>query len=122
MHKFYDAARTFYTKVYEYCVKWLYLDDGFVKQYEFVDLFKRNNIPFNYVEKNLAYFRHIHQVVVKKPNKPNQTKQTNKTKQNKPNIAQDEYIEYQSMIKDKMPEKIWQEVTLAKERYRINVV
>ena len=29
---------------------------------------------------------------------------------------------HQSMIKNKMPDRIWQEATLEKERYRMNVV
>lgn len=56
----------------------------------------------------MAYFPHIHEALVSNPNILT--------------LVQNEYIEYQSMIKDKIPKRICQEATLEKKRYRMNVV
>ena len=50
------------------------------------------------MEKTLAYFPHIHETAVNDPNVLT--------------LVQDEYIDDQSMIKDEIPERIWQEATL----------
>ena len=89
----YDAVCAFYTKANEYCVEWLHLDPGFIKRCVFVDFFKRNDIPCNYIEKILAYFSQFHETMVNDPNVLI--------------LVQDEYIQNQSLIKDKIPEGMW---------------
>ena len=60
--KFYDSVRAFYERAYEYCI----LDD-FVKYCGFVDFFRRNEVPWSYIEKYLAFPSHIHETVVNDP-------------------------------------------------------
>ena len=63
----------------------------------------KNDIPFNYVERTLVYFPYIHETTVNGPNVLT--------------LVQDEYIEYQSVIKNEIPERMRQEATLEGEQY-----
>ena len=65
---FFDAVRAYYIRAYEYSVKWLRLDDEFVKHCVFVDFARQTEIPFSYVEKVLKHFCHIRRVVSEDPN------------------------------------------------------
>ena len=87
--KFYHTFRTFHTKAYKHCVKRLHLNDVFIKHCVSIEFSKRSDIPFNYVERTLTYFPHIDRTMV--------------TNLNILTLVQDEYIEYQSMIKDNFP-------------------
>ena len=65
---FFDAVRAYYTRACEYCVKWLRLDDEFVKHCVFVYFLRRIEIPFSYVKTVLKHFSRMHSVVSEDPN------------------------------------------------------
>lgn len=83
------------------------LDDGFIKQRVFVDLFKQNERSFNYVERTLIYSSHS----------LNHGKRLNIL-----TLVQDGCVKYQSMIKNEIRWRISQEANLEGERYRMDIV
>ena len=97
--RFYDGARAFFTKAFEYCSTWLRLDDDFLKYCTFVDVRNRANNPFSFVKKILPYFK-VHHSLINDANSLGE--------------LHDEYIEFQAMPDTGIPENIWKDAEIGK--------
>ena len=65
VNKFYSGVRAFFTTAFKYCCDWLQIKSDLLKYCTFVDFTKRKEIPFQYVERCIPYFKRIHEVVSK---------------------------------------------------------
>ena len=104
VNKLYYTVRGFYTKTYYCCVNWLRLDNGFVKKRVFVNSFKRNYICLH----SLGFLSFYSRERGKRPKCFNNSLGW--------------INENQSMINYEILERIWQEATLEREWYRMDVV
>ena len=95
---FYKGVRAFFSKAFQYCCMWLRLDDDLLKYCVFVDVRKRADTPFSYVEKTLPYFSHIHQTVKDNPALLED--------------VHDEYVEFQAMPDSDIPEAVWKSAAI----------
>ena len=57
--KFYDGVRGFYGCAYNYCVKWLNLDCPFLKNCQFADFKKRNQMSYSNIEQIIPVFSNV---------------------------------------------------------------
>ena len=57
--KFYDGVRGFYGCAYNYCVKWLKLDCPFLKNCQFADFKKRNEMSYSNIEQIIRVFFNV---------------------------------------------------------------
>ena len=64
---FYDGVRQFVFTTYKYFVKWLPLDDSFIKSCIFVDFERRNSLAFDDVQTVISSFTRIHSKLVEEP-------------------------------------------------------
>ena len=62
---FYDKARAFFLKVYQYCVKLLPLEDLLLKNSQFVKSELRSTPSFDSVQCTIEYFHLINTKVIK---------------------------------------------------------
>ena len=90
---FYDSVRAFYETVYEYCVKWLPVDDTLYKNCGFLDFFKRNTISFDCLTEILALFPNHFDSYINNPWKLDE--------------LEEEYLICQSMEESKIPKDMW---------------
>ena len=95
---FYKGVRAFFSKAFQYCCMWLRLDDDLLKYCVFVDVRKRADTPFSYVEKTLPYFLHIQQTVKDIPARLED--------------VPDEYVEFQAMPDSDIPEAVWKSAAI----------
>ena len=67
LDNFFDGARAFFSRAYEYCVKWLPLEDPLLKHCQFLDFEKRSNSSFDCVLRTIENFSNIHAKVIEQP-------------------------------------------------------
>ncbi|CAB4009886.1 ATP-dependent DNA helicase [Paramuricea clavata] len=92
--QFFDAVRAFFVKAYEYCVQWLPLDDLFMKHCIFVDFKRRTEVSFAHIEQTITHFKRIHETLMSDPSILN--------------AVEDEFIDYQAMNENDIPQTIWE--------------
>ena len=92
--QFFDAVRAFFVKAYEYCVQWLPLDDLFMKHCIFVDFKRRSEVSFAHIEQTITHFKRIHETLMSDPSILN--------------AVEDEFIDYQAMNENDIPQTIWE--------------
>ena len=95
--------RTFYRRGYDYCVEWLPLHDNLLKSCTFVDFGKRLEVDFSHVEQTIASFSRISNVISKNPSLIN--------------YVEDEFMDYQAMTDDDLPQNIWESAKLGDGGY-----
>ena len=59
LDRFYDGVREFYGCAYNYCVKWLTLDCPFLKNCQFADFSKRNEMSYSNIEQIILFFSNV---------------------------------------------------------------
>ena len=91
---FFDAVRAFFVKAYEYCVQWLPLDDLFMKHCIFFDFKRRTEVSFAHIEQTITHFKRIHETLMSDPSILN--------------AVEDEFIDYQAMNENDIPQTIWE--------------
>ena len=57
--KFYDGVRGFYGCAYNYCIKWFKLDCTFLKNCQFADFKKRNQMSYSNIEHIINVFSNV---------------------------------------------------------------
>ncbi|CAB4033388.1 Hypothetical predicted protein [Paramuricea clavata] len=92
---FYDGVREFYSTAFEYCTKWLLLNNTLLKNGVFVDFKKRNQCSMDNVEEVLSALEHIHSDLINDPRAMD--------------ILEEEFLAYQAMAETDIPEHIWKE-------------
>ena len=88
---FYDGVRQFFVTTYKYCVKWLPLDDPFIKSCIFVDFERRNSVTFDDVQTVISSFTRIHSKLVEEPVLLN--------------TVEEYFMDYQSLTKEEFLQK-----------------
>ena len=89
---FSNAVHDFFVKAFNYRVKWLPLDDSFIKNSVFVDFEKRNDINFDSIQEVIPSFNVIN----------------NKLMEDRLllNTVEEEFMDYQALTKDDIPSSI----------------
>ena len=70
--KIYDGLRGFYGCAYNYCVKWLKFDCPFLKNCQFADFNKRNEISYSNIEHIVPFFSNISSKIEEFIERPNE--------------------------------------------------
>ena len=108
----FDGARAFFSRVYEYCVKWLPLEDPLLKHCQFVDFEKRRNSSFDCVLRTIEHFSTIHAKLIEQPELLD--------------TLEEEFLEYQALMNDDITQSIWNETliqdTSQTEHHRMDMV
>ena len=93
VHKFYNGVRRFYGCEYNYCVKWLKLDCPFLKNCQFPNFNKTNEMSYSNVEQIIAFFSNVSSKIEEFPELYNET--------------EEQFLDYQAMNENYIPLRTW---------------
>ena len=105
---FFNGVRDFFVKAFNNCVKWLQLDDSFIKSSVFVDFEKRNGISFDGVQEVIQSCNVIINNLTEEPSLLN--------------TVEEEFMDYQAMTKDNILSTIWEAAKLSDNSYYMDVI
>ena len=88
-------ARAFFSKTCQYYVKWLPLEDSLFQNYELVDFDLRSTSLFDSIQRTVESFDTINQQLMELPKLLN--------------TLEEEFMEYQAVVKGDVPQYIWDE-------------
>ena len=91
--KFFDGARSFFSKAYQYCAKWLLLEDSLLQNCKFVNLDPRSISSLDSVQRTVEAFDTINRQLIEHPELLDP--------------LEEEFMEYQAMVKGDVPQHIW---------------
>ena len=107
--KFYDGGKGFYQCVYNYCVEWLKLDCPFLKNCQFTDFNKRNEMSFSNIEQIIPFSSNITSKIDEFPELYNE--------------IEGPFLDYQAMSENDIPSSTWKAAEIGDEKfYRIDVI
>ena len=106
--KFYNGVHEFFVTTYKYCVKWLPLDDLFIKSSVFVNFNERNSVSFDNVQNVISKFDRIHAKVIADPTILN--------------ILEEEFMGYQSLTRDDIPVETWEKAEVSDGSHWMDVL
>ena len=110
--KFFDGGGAFFSKVYQYCVKWLPLEDSLLQNCKSVDFDLRSTFSFDSVQCKVESFDTINRQLIERPELLD--------------TLEEEFMEYQAMVKGDVPQNIWDEAfvkdTSQSNHYRMDMV
>ena len=102
----------FFSKAYQYCVKWLPLEDSPLQNCKFVDFDLRSTSSFFSVQRTVDCFDAINRQLIECPELSD--------------TLEEEFMEYQAMLKSDVPQHIWDQTfvkdTSQSDRYRMGMV
>ena len=100
--KFYNGVGGFYGQACNYCVKWLKLDHPFVKNCQFADFNKRNEMSFSNIEQIIPFFSNVSSKIEKFPELHNETEK--------------QFLEYQAMTENDISSSTWKAAEIRDEK------
>ena len=110
--KFFDVARAFFSEAYQYCVKWLPLEDSFFQNSKLVHSDIRSTSLFDSVQRIFESFDTINWQLIEPPELLD--------------TLEKKFIEYQTMVKGDVPQYIWDEAfikdTSQSDHFRMDIV
>ena len=89
---FFNGVRDFFVKAFNYCAKWLLLDNSFIKNSVFVYFEKRNDINVDRTQEFIQSFSVINKKIIEYPSLLN--------------TVEEKFIDYQGLTKDDIPSSI----------------
>lgn len=104
-HKFLDAARGFYEMAYDYCRKWLPLNNPFLKQCQFVNFNERLKHSIEDVIEIITLMPHLHGEF-----------QANVSLMDQ---LEEEFVVYQGMSNNEVPQRIWDEAAVYEKETKV---
>ena len=87
--RFFDGVRAFYNAAYEYCTKWLPLDNDLLKNYRFIDFSRRSEFSFDDVQSVVSAFPQLNQDILNNVHKLDE--------------LEEEFLAYQVMSGNEIP-------------------
>ena len=110
--EFFNAVRQFFNKAYTYCVKWLPLDDKFIKHCMFVEFEMRTKSSFEDVLVIVDEFIVIREKLAEFPKLIDD--------------LEEEFMIYQAMSRNEIPDTVWEEAKIKEENnktyYRMDMI
>ena len=107
-----DGARAFFSKAYQYCVRWLPLEDSLLQNCKFVDFDLRSTSLFDSVQRTVESFNTINQQLIERPELLD--------------TLEEDFMEYQAIVKGDVPQHIWDEAfvkdTSQSDHYHMDMV
>ena len=97
-NRFFDAVRAFYETAYNYCKKWLPLDNPFLKNCQFVDFKTRSQVTFDNVSEMICQIKTLHGHYITDPVQLD--------------LLEEEFLQYQSLAQSDVPSYIWVKVAV----------
>ena len=91
--QFYDGLRRFYGCAYNYCVKWLKLDCPFLKNCQFPDFNKRNEMSYLNIEQIIPFSSNVSSKIEEFPELHTET--------------EEQILDYQAMTENDIPSNTW---------------
>ena len=93
--RFFDGARAFFSKAYQYCVKRLPLEDSLLQNCKFVDFDLRSISSFDSIQRTFESFDTVNRQLIERPKLLD--------------TIEEGFMEYQARVKGDVPQRIWDE-------------
>ena len=110
--KFFDGARVFFSKAYQYCVMWLPPEDSLLQNCKFFDFDLRSTSLFDSVQRTVESFDTINRQLIERPELLD--------------TLEEKFMEYQTILKGDIPQHIQDEAfvkdTSQSDHYRMDMV
>ena len=92
--RFFDGVHAFYKAAYEYCTKWLPLDNDLLKSCRFIDFSRRSEFSFDDVQSVMSAFPQLNQDILNNVHKLDE--------------LEEEFLSYQAMSGNEFPQHVWE--------------